>query len=388
MPFFALPTGGASPVLVGNGAPTGSLGNIGDLYIDQANSELYGPKTIDGWGLGVDLVGATGPTGATGATGADSFVTGPTAPASTLTVGTVTTGTAAVTITGTAPSQTVDFVVPYVTGPTAPASTLSIGTVTTGEAAAHITGTAPSQTLDITLPYVTGPTGAPSTIAGPTGNTGPQGDSLTGPQGNTGPTGSQEYYATGSAPTPILEGALWLDTDTGRYFVNYDGQFIEIGVQGEQGVTGPTGSQGEVGATGSTGEASTVTGPTGPSGGPTGDAGPTGPSGIDGGFDDAQSINAQVTGYTLQLSDAGKLVTMNLATGTMELVIPANASVAFATGTHVDVARLGDAGVTVTGAAGVTVNATPGQKLRAKYSSGTCILYAGDTWLVVGDLSP
>jgi hypothetical protein len=48
----------------------------------------------------------------------------------------------------------------------------------------------------------------------------------------------------------------------------------------------------------------------------------------------------------------------------MELVIPAAASVAFPTGTHIDVARLGDAGVTVTGATGVTVNATPGQQLR------------------------
>ena len=94
-----------------------------------------------------------------------------------------------------------------------------------------------------------------------------------------------------------------------------------------------------------------------------------------------------MTGYTLALTDAGKLVTMNLSTGTMNLIIPANASVAFPTGTHVDVARIGDAGVTVTGATGVTVNATPGQKLRAKYSSGTCIYYAGDTWLVVGDLS-
>jgi hypothetical protein len=234
---------------------------------------------------------------------------------------------------------------------------------------------------------VTGPTGAASNVTGPTGNTGATGAGATGPQGSTGPTGSQEYYATGSAPTPILDGALWLDTDTGKYFVNYDGQFIEIGVQGERGATGSTGPQGEVGATGSTGATSTVPGPTGPSGGPTGEVGPTGPSGESGGFDDAQAINAQVTGYTLQLSDAGKLVTMNLSTGTMNIVIPANASVNFPTGTHVDVARLGDAGVTVTGATGVTVNATPGQKLRAKYSSGTCILYAGDTWLVVGDLS-
>jgi 6-phosphogluconolactonase (cycloisomerase 2 family) len=46
---------------------------------------------------------------------------------------------------------------------------------------------------------------------------------------------------------------LWLDTDTGKYFVNYDGQFIEIGVQGERGATGSTGPQGQAGATGSAG---------------------------------------------------------------------------------------------------------------------------------------
>jgi hypothetical protein len=61
--------------------------------------------------------------------------------------------------------------------------------------------------------------------------------------------------------------------------------------------------------------------------------------------------------------------------------------VAFPTGTHVDIARIGDAPVSVTGATGVTVNATPGAALRAKYSAGTAIHYAGDTWLVVGDLS-
>jgi hypothetical protein len=113
----------------------------------------------------------------------------------------------------------------------------------------------------------------------------------------------------------------------------------------------------------------------------------TGPTGSVGSFSDAQSLNAQTTGYTLALSDAGKLVTLNASTGTINVVIPAAASVAFATGTHIDIARLGDAGVTVTGATGVTVNATPGRKLRAKFSAGTAILYSGDTWLVVGDLS-
>lgn len=349
MPFFSLPTGGASPVLAGNGAPTGSMGNIGDLYLDQANSDLYGPKTLDGWGTPVDLnlgpTGATGPQvpGPTGSTGAASTVTGPTGN----------------------------------TGSTGP----------TGSTGAASTVTGPTGSTGSTGPSVTGPTGAPSTVTGPTGSTGATGFGATGPQGDTGPTGAQEYYATGSAPTPILEGALWLDTDTGRYFVNYDGQFIEIGVQGEPGVTGPTGSTGAVGATGSTGAASDVTGPTGPSGGPTGEVGPTGPSGPEGSFGNAQSINARTASYTLVLGDAGKLVTMNASTGVLRLTIPASSSVAFATGTHVDVARLGDAAVTVTGATGVTVNANPAPNLRGKFSSGSCILYAADTWIVVGDLS-
>jgi hypothetical protein len=114
----------------------------------------------------------------------------------------------------------------------------------------------------------------------------------------------------------------------------------------------------------------------------------TGPTGSVGSFSDAQSINARTTGYTLVLSDAGKLVTLNDATGgTIEVIVPTNASVAFPTGTHVDLARTGDASVSVTGATGVTIHATPGQSLRAKYSAGTAIYYEGDTWLLIGDLT-
>lgn len=52
--------------------------------------------------------GATGPTGPTGATGA----TGATGPANSLSIGTVTSGTADATITGTAPSQTLNLTLP------------------------------------------------------------------------------------------------------------------------------------------------------------------------------------------------------------------------------------------------------------------------------------
>jgi hypothetical protein len=324
-------------VLAGSGAPTGALGNIGDLFIDTANKLLYGPKAVGGWPSGpVDL--SNGPTGSTG----------PTAPASVLSVGTVATGvSASVTITGVAPSQTISFVIPQITGPTG-----SVG----------LTGPSGS----------TGSTGAASTVTGPagaTGSTGAMGAAST----VTGPTGGYSFAATGpTAPSASLAGSVWLDDTTGKYFVRYDANWIEIGVQGERGPTGSTGPASTVtGPTGGVGAASTVTGPTG---------------GV-GSFSDAQSINAQTTGYTLSLSDAGKLVTLNASTGTINVVIPPASSVAFATGTHVDMVRLGAAAVTVTGATGVTVNATPGSKLRAQYSAGTAILYAGDTWIVVGDVA-
>ena len=119
----------------------------------------------------VNPTGERGPTGSTGSAG----------PANTLAIGTVTGGSsAAATITGTAPSQTLSLVLPAGAtgatgsvgatgsqGPAGPANTLSIGTVTSGTAAATITGTSPNQTLNLVLQK--GDTGA----QGPAGVTGP-----------------------------------------------------------------------------------------------------------------------------------------------------------------------------------------------------------------------
>jgi hypothetical protein len=92
--------------------------------------------------------------------------TGLPGPATTLSVGSVTTGTtAAVSITGSAPSQQVSFVLPR--GPAGPTNSLTVGSVTTGTTAAvSITGTAPSQQVSFVLPL--GPQGA----TGPTGKDG------------------------------------------------------------------------------------------------------------------------------------------------------------------------------------------------------------------------
>jgi hypothetical protein len=87
-------------------------------------------------------------------------------------------------------------------GPAGPAADLDIGTVSTGAtASAYITGTAPSQVLNLVLPQgPTGPTGA----AGATGPTGPAGPP--GPVGNTGLTGATG--ATG-AQGPINESSYY-----------------------------------------------------------------------------------------------------------------------------------------------------------------------------------
>lgn len=99
----------------------------------------------------------------------------------------------------------------------------------------------------------------------------------------------------------------------------------------------------------------------------------------------ALTPNAQTASYTLVLSDAFKLVTMNSSSATT-LTVPLNSSVAYATGTIIDLASLGTGQVTVAGASGVTVNATPGLKLRTQYSGASLIKYSTDTWLLVGDI--
>lgn len=100
-----------------------------------------------------------------------------------------------------------------------------------------------------------------------------------------------------------------------------------------------------------------------------------------------QTINAQTgTTYTLVLTDASKLVTLNNAAA-IALTVPTNATVALAVGASIDLAQIGAGQVTVAGASGVTVNATPGLKFRARYSGATLVKTATDTWLLVGDLS-
>ena len=158
-------------------AQTLPAGSDATANYDKANKTLK-------IGVPTGLTGSTGPKGATG-------------PANTLKIGTVTSGSeAGATITGTAPNQTLNLVLPKgdkgdtgptgsqgprgvqgergpqgatgQQGPAGPANVLTIGSVTSGSvASATITGEAPNQTLNFVLEKGDkGDTGSNFTILG------------------------------------------------------------------------------------------------------------------------------------------------------------------------------------------------------------------------------
>ena len=98
------------------------------------------------------------------------------------------------------------------------------------------------------------------------------------------------------------------------------------------------------------------------------------------------SINAQTgTTYTTVLADRSKLVTLDNASA-VTVTIPPNSSVAYPTGTKIDLLAKGAGQVTVAAGSGVTVNSAQSLKLRAQWSAASAIKLATDTWVLVGDL--
>jgi hypothetical protein len=202
---------------------------------------------------------------------------------------------------------------------------------------------------------------------------------------------------TANNPT-LAAGELGLETDTSKYKIG-DGatawnSLAYAYTAGAAGATGPTGPVGPTGPTGVTG----ITGPTGPVGatGPTGPTGATGPSGASGptgatGAGGVEAVNAQVgTTYTFVLTDRDDLVTASNSSA-QTYTVPLNSSVAFPTGSLVNLIQIGTGQVTVQGAGGVTIlstgatAATP--KTRARYSVLTLIKAGTDTWYATGDVA-
>jgi hypothetical protein len=229
---------------------TATVTNVGSAYAAKFNFSL--PRGYTGsagpansLSIGSVSTGATAAVSISGSAPSQtlSFVLqpGPTGPATSLSIGSVSTGTtAAVSISGTAPSQSLSFVLPQ--GPAGPVSSLKIGTVITGsDAAATITGTAPTQTLNLVLPQ------------GATGNQGIQ--------GNVGPSGPANSLSVGSVSvTTAATAAVSITGNAPSQQISF---VIPQGPQGPQGDGGPytTVQAGTVttGAAGSAAKIDTVT---------------------------------------------------------------------------------------------------------------------------------
>jgi hypothetical protein len=178
---------------------------------------------------------------------------------------------------------------------------------------------------------------------------------------------------TSTNPTLAI-GEIGLETDTSKWKLGNGStawnSLAYAYTSGATGPTGPVGSTGPVGATGGTGAV--------------GASGATGAGGV-------EAINAQTgTTYTFVLSDRDDLVTASNGSA-QTYSIPLNSSVAFPVGTLINVIQIGAGQVTIQGVGGVTVASTgataTAPKLRAQYSSATCIKAGTDTWYVVGDIS-
>lgn len=90
--------------------------------------------------------------------------------------------------------------------------------------------------------------------------------------------------------------------------------------------------------------------------------------------------------YVFVLADRLKVVKGNRGTA-QTFTIPADATTDFPDGTILTVCQAGDGQISIANADGVTVNATPGLKLRAKYSAVQLWKETTNVWWAWGDLS-
>jgi hypothetical protein len=97
--------------------------------------------------------------------------------------------------------------------------------------------------------------------------------------------------------------------------------------------------------------------------------------------DKAITRNLQSSNYTIAPIDAGRLIEMS---GGGTLTITDSAS--FPVGFYVDVLQTTTSQVTIAGTS-FTPDATPGLKLRARWSSATLIKRSLNSWVALGDLS-
>lgn len=98
------------------------------------------------------------------------------------------------------------------------------------------------------------------------------------------------------------------------------------------------------------------------------------------------TLNTQTGDYTLALADAGAVVEINSASAQV-VTVPPNGTVAFPTGTVIEISRLGTGSATLAAGVGVTIRSA-GSLLAIGAQYGSAGLRKRDTneWVLTGDL--
>jgi hypothetical protein len=97
-------------------------------------------------------------------------------------------------------------------------------------------------------------------------------------------------------------------------------------------------------------------------------------------------VNAQSgTSYTLDLTDKGRIITMNNASANT-LTIPANSSVAFPVSTIIDILRIGAGATAIQAAGGVTINGISGgaTTITDRWQGAALTKIATNAWVISG----
>ena len=101
------------------------------------------------------------------------------------------------------------------------------------------------------------------------------------------------------------------------------------------------------------------------------------------------AIDTKTSNYVLALTDANKMIEMNIASSANTVSVPTDASVNFPIGTQINIVQYGTGKTQIVAVTPATTNvrSTPGSYLRAQYSSATLIKRAANEWYLIGDLS-
>jgi hypothetical protein len=101
----------------------------------------------------------------------------------------------------------------------------------------------------------------------------------------------------------------------------------------------------------------------------------------------AAQVVEKTSAYTLELSDAQKIIEVNSVSATT-ITIPADSSVNFPIGSNIDIVQTGAGQITINGEGGVTLlSKDSNTKTDSQYSGVTIYKQSSNTWVLIGDLS-